>query len=180
MDRNDVLGVFLADAPVASARLLEYCSALNSALVPLIRANRAPAEKSSLDRKVLSSLRRGQEGGLRVAILAEWMQPAMRDKWVRSRLRSVNRLLYPRWAKRYYRDHVVIPIAFQRRLDAQRGLQRQVSDLLSKKGIHSPPVTPEKKRPLFSNLHSHLDAYASSNTSPESRDGDNVSRFLDL
>lgn len=172
VDRADVLDVLLKDAPEAAARVRTYCAAAAAALVPLIRAHRAPVEAPALDRRVLTALRRGSEGGLRLALLAEWMPPDARDTWVRRHLRPVHRMLYPRWARRYYRDHAAVPVTFQRRLDSFRRFQRRSLNRKQSTDHRPPsPQTPNSTCAPFAVLHPDIDRLSASAVSPDSRDG---------
>lgn len=185
VDREDVLAVFVSDAPVASSRLLEYCAEAAAALVPCIKATRAPAEAAPLARRAVSAVRVGSDPGMNVAVLAEWMHPALREKWVRSHLRGVNRMLYPRWARRYHRDHAVVPLAFQQRLDAAKMPRRGASRGKTPRRFQTSPVTPERVQSSVSKLYSPPDGrstperYNSSGTSSlESHHSDSVKRML--
>ncbi|KAI0567255.1 hypothetical protein FGB62_3g227 [Gracilaria domingensis] len=115
VDATDLFFTIVREVDAMVPKLLHYFSALHAHLSPLIRATHVPKDVVALTKLYVAYIKKGENPHVHLVLLTRWMDAATKEKWVRTYIRGLSRLLFRRWERHCVRSYVSIVTAFRKR-----------------------------------------------------------------
>lgn len=116
VDTADVFHTILDEVSDFVPKLLEYFHVQERHLPPIVERYYTAAAKDPIVKEYVQYIKKGDSPQTNLVLLSRWMDSDVKDKWLRSYVRGLTRLLHKRWERRCNKSHGHIAYKFHKRL----------------------------------------------------------------